>query len=92
MIRLKAYHTERIEVELEESNVVKSVIDIIRKNHNLTNVDGINEKGRMYEIAEYATSHSWTTEEDRGEPTEIQKSALEAIKLLKALVPGSYIR
>jgi hypothetical protein len=39
----------------------------------------------MVEYCEYATSHSWTSKEDRGEPTPAQKKTLEVIEELKLL-------
>lgn len=85
MIKLKGWHTTHIEVELQQSDTVDAVINVIRKRFKLTNVDYIDDKGQMFESVEYATSHSWIKEEPRGKASAEQKQALEVIKFLKTV-------
>lgn len=84
-LRLKGWHSERVDVELDKGDVIDAVIKLLRKKEKLENVDKLDEKGRMAEYCEYATSHSWTIKEDRGEPTPAQKTTLLVIEELKAL-------
>jgi len=81
-MRLKGWHSQRVEIEIDEKEVLNQVIGTIRKKHELTNVDALKD-GRMVEYCEYATSHSWISKEDRGVPTDNQKRALEVIAWLK---------
>jgi len=81
-MKVKGTHTESIEVELSNSAIIGAAIEVIKKRHKLENVDCI-DKGRMYQMVEHHTSHSWTEQEDRGEPTEDQIKALALIKGLK---------
>jgi hypothetical protein len=85
MIRLKGWRSQHVEVELDEKDIVEAVIKMLRKKHKLENVDKLDEKGRMVEYVEYATSHSWISKEDRGKPTPAQKKALEFIEELQTL-------
>lgn len=74
-----------VDAYVESSEIVKATIKMFRKHFNVDAIDGIDDKGRMYEWAEYATSHTWTTKEDRGEPTQEQKEILKAVELLRKL-------
>lgn len=82
IMELKGWHTEHVKVDLSDSTIIEVAITILKKRHKLENVDGI-DKGRMYEIVEYATSHSWLDKEDRGEPTENQLKTIQVIEGLK---------
>ena len=84
MIQLKGSHTQHIQVEVDTSDVIDEVIKMLRKRDKLENVDKLVE-GRMVEYCEYATSHSWISEEDRGKPTPAQKKTLMVIEELKLL-------
>jgi len=84
-MKFTGWHQQRVEIDLDENEIVRATIDIVKKKFKLENVDGLDDKGQMYENVEYATSHSWTKKEDRGEPTPVQKRALELIHELKAL-------
>lgn len=88
MIKLKGWHTEHVEIEISESDVIEKTIELVKKKYNLTNVDDIAKDGQMFEHVEYATSHSWINKEKRGPASEIQKTAFEAIKLLQKLKRG----
>lgn len=85
MIKLRGWHNEHVEVQLDESDVIDEVIRMLKKKDKLENVDKLSDKGRMVEYCEYATSHSWTTEEDRGKPTPAQRKTLMVIAELKLL-------
>ena len=90
MAKIKGWHTEHVEVELSEGSVIEKAIEILRKNHNLTNVHGVDDQGQMYENVEYATSHSWISKEPRGIPSNIQREALNVISFLKKSMRGEY--
>ena len=84
-MKLKGLHQQHVEIELSEKELLAATIGMIRKKFKLTNVDGIDDKGVMYETVEYATSHSWFAREQRGKPTPEQKAALNVIHELNAL-------
>ena len=85
MTKIKGYQTQHIQIEVWKSDVLKEAITILKDEFELRDVDGVDETGEMYEYAEYATSHSWSTKESRGKATEQQKKALEAIKLIREM-------
>lgn len=85
MIKLEGWHSERVEVEFDEGKIIDAVITMFRKRDNLLNVDGIDEKGLMFENCEYHTSHSWTVKEKRGKPSSRQEATLITIEELKIL-------
>jgi hypothetical protein len=72
----------KMTVDIAPWDILQGAVALLRETYQLSNVDGIDAKGRMYETVEHHTSHSWDVDEDRGEPTAEQREALQAIRVL----------
>lgn len=74
-----------IKVEVSPGEVIAETIKMFREHFKIDNVDGIDNKGHMFEDVEYATSYSWISRENRGKPTAEQRDAIRAVELLEKL-------